>query len=989
MKAVAFAVLLSMVLLSTAARAGEVATEARRAEASRLTLPKSTVSKGPRAEVPGMMNYQGTLTDGDGVALDTTVSMTFAIYADSTGGIPVPIWWETQPSVVVSHGLFNVLLGRVNAIPDTVFRNPSRWLAVQVGSDPAMEPRERIAVVGYAFWAAQADTAEYARSSGGGGGGGGWVDDGTVVRLETDTDSVGIGTTIPAAKLDVSGDINAASVYKIGENAVLSVTDLDNLFVGEGAGTNNTGNHGTFVGDQAGHNNQGSQNTFLGKAAGLLNADGFQNTFVGSNAGVSNTSGYYNTFLGSFTGGDNVTGDFNTYLGAYAGDGTKGSENTFLGYFAGAFDTAGSGNVFLGHKAGMNENGSDKLYIANGPDTSDVLIYGDFSTGNMGLGTLMPSERLDVAGGRIGGVEEPDSDDDAANKAYVDSVAEGVAGSNMQVIYNDNGTAAGAEVYYDNATGNLGIGTPTPDTKLAIEGLTDAMALAKINQVGGRQYVGLRVDRNDTEKWFVGMGNTNDRLIFRRSASTDDMAIDTTGNVGIGTTNPTQKLEIEGTDTRLLIQGGGTNTGMAIDFTGTSGRRYDILSTGASDPIAAGKLKIRDVTGGTDVFIIESGSVGIRKRPDSELSVEGDADFTGHVGIGKTNPERDLHILGDNPRILIEASSSSPEINFKNTDDVGTEVWSLYKHGTTDDFHFYQNGNRVTIQDNTGNVGIGTTSPGYKLEVTSSTGEAAHFLTTENRYFTYGCKGEAVPGGNTNALGVYGVCEPADGYGWGVYGQGGSIGMQGVCIHSTTGHTAHGVYGQASYGTTNYGVRGQANAGTTSYGVYGYAFDATTNYGVYYAGGLGGSGTKSAIVRTEEGPMAVYCQESPENWFEDFGSGAIHGGRAEIELARDFRLTVTINGSYPMKVFITPLADIGRWWVEKETTGFTLMAPAAPEGAEFDFRVVAKRKGYEDLRLEKATASYADRFLYPDVNDVPQEYRDLWLKAAPKERQTQ
>ena len=50
------------------------------------------------------------------------------------------------------------------------------------------------------------------------------------------------------------------------------------------------------------------------------------------------------------------------------------------------------------------------------------------------------------------------------------------------------------------------------------------------------------------------------------------------------------------------------------------------------------------------------------------------------------------------------------------------------------------------------------------------------------------------------------------------------------------------------------------------------------------------------IVRTEEGPMAVYCQESPENWFEDFGSGEIRRGRADVQLARDYLLTVTVDG---------------------------------------------------------------------------------------------
>jgi hypothetical protein len=95
----------------------------------------------------------------------------------------------------------------------------------------------------------------------------------------------------------------------------------------------------------------------------------------------------------------------------------------------------------------------------------------------------------------------------------------------------------------------------------------------------------------------------------------------------------------------------------------------------------------------------------------------------GNVGLGTANPERILHLVGANSRVFIEASSSNPEVNFKNSGDPTTSIWSIYKNGSTGDLQFYQNGNRLTIQKNTGNVGIGTTSPGYLLEVNGTAGK--------------------------------------------------------------------------------------------------------------------------------------------------------------------------------------------------------------------------------------------------------------------------
>jgi hypothetical protein len=106
---------------------------------------------------------------------------------------------------------------------------------------------------------------------------------------------------------------------------------------------------------------------------------------------------------------------------------------------------------------------------------------------------------------------------------------------------------------------------------------------------------------------------------------------------------------------------------------------------------------------------------------DSDFASTGNNQFliraSGGVGIGTNNPQRILHIKGYNPRVLIEAETSNPELNFMSTGDPFSEIWALYKDSVSNDFRFYQNGNKVTIQNSTGNVGIGTTNPQRALHI--------------------------------------------------------------------------------------------------------------------------------------------------------------------------------------------------------------------------------------------------------------------------------
>jgi hypothetical protein len=186
--------------------------------------------------------------------------------------------------------------------------------------------------------------------------------------------------------------------------------------------------------------------------------------------------------------------------------------------------------------------------------------------------------------------------------------------------------------------------------------------------------------------------------------------------------------------------------------------------------------------------------------------------------------------------------------------------------------------------------------------------------------------------------------------------------------------------------TGNYGYLGYYAMGANGWHANGkWGGLGTNSYGVYYSGGLGGSGSKSCIVKTSQGPTEMYCQESPECWFEDFGEGRLRHGRAHVELDPLFLETVALDDDNPMKVFVQLGGDCDGVYVVKGATGFDVFELRGGDSSvPFDYRVVAKRADFVEKRMEVCEQARNDPYLYPELREAYRREREE-MRARPEE----
>ena len=377
------------------------------------------------ATVPQLINYQGKLTKSTGAPLDTTIQMVFTIYADSNGISSK--WSETQTSVKVEKGVFNVLLGSMNAIPDSVFDGTIRYLGVKVGGDPEITLRKAMVSVAYAFRSVKTDTAQFAISSTPDND---WDIDTSGLNVYRLTGNVGIGTPSPQEKLDVAGTAqitgfkmpNGASAGRVLTSDASGVgtwqstagADIDWMFrVTDTADTTliTKGAWGIARYGNTLYGNADSTHVNLGLASTTgTSGQNFKYCTVGG--GRHNIAGKSFTTVGG--------GVENTASGALAAV-VGGSENTASGYAAfvgGGYDHAASGycatvaggeadtadgdhSVALGRKVRITDAADNTFAFGNDFSTSTpnaVIFYDASSPIKVGIQTTSPTARLDISG---------------------------------------------------------------------------------------------------------------------------------------------------------------------------------------------------------------------------------------------------------------------------------------------------------------------------------------------------------------------------------------------------------------------------------------------------------------------------------------------------------------------------------------------------------------------------------------------------------------
>jgi hypothetical protein len=933
---------------------------------ARLTWAQTSTQTA--SALPRLVRFGGTVKDVDGSPLSGVVGITFALYSEQTGG--APLWLETQNVTADANGRYTVLLGstKPDGLPAELFTSEqARWVGMQV-SGQAEQPRVSLVSAPYALKSKDAETigglppsafvlaAPLANGSAAGtvansttagvsppaandvtttGGAANYLPlfNGTSTVIDSvlfqsgagTTAKIGVNTATPVSTLDVKGGSTIRGILSLPTTGVATATAGNNsqpLSLTASAYKSSTP---AAVNQVFRWQAEPAEND-TATPSGTLNLLFGEGTAVPAETGLHIASNGQIRFAAG-----------QTFPGAGGGSGTVTSVATGTGLKGGPITTSGTltidttvvprldaANTFTGNqtvKGTLTANSSTNAIIGNSTGASSPAVVG---AGN-GYGILGTAS--------------------AASGWGVEGFATAASGNNVGV-YGLTASPAGYGVQGYNAAGSGGVGVYGNTGSTSGQGVQGFAAA-----LTGTTYGVNGVSQSPAG---YGVGGSN-------SAQTGNA-------VGVyGTTNSSVGYGVEGAanapNGAAVYAANNSPTGNAFGLFASSASANGF---GVEGTAPVGVYGVDSLGSGLGMLGQTSSGTGVQGQASSGAGVSG-LSATGDGVYGQTYSGTGYGVVGENfattgtaPGLYGASSSSS---------GYGVEGYSS---------------NIGVYGDSTS-----TSSAGYGVEGDGTFVGVGGFSSNIGMWGSAG--GEAISGegvpygvvGSSLAVGVYGTTHGFSSTGnnlgsfAGVWGDSGAESLGG----------GEGVLGTADSNLAVYAVNNDSTGGyptmvvenettethnpvfqTSSPGTYSGSRHCTIDT----SANLTCTGVLSGSIQGEAGKQtAVYAMQSAENWLEDAGSGQLSNGSARIELDPAFARTV--NAGIDYHVFLTPKGDCKGLYVTNETaTGFEVRElSGGTSSIAFDYRIMAKRKGYENVRLEDLTERFKQRAIAPHERRAP------------------
>ena len=260
------------------------------------------------------------------------------------------------------------------------------------------------------------------------------------------------------------------------------------------------------------------------------------------------------------------------------------------------------------------------------------------SAGNVGIGNTSPANKLAINGGlsiegaAAAAISEGLLIDYSTNLARF-LTYDSSTGSEIAFYTQPSGGSTAERVRIDDS-GNVGIGENDPDSTLTVKGSGHTNFQVKSNSESTKAFIQTVQDTD------IRIGSSTNHPVSFYQNSTERARIDSSGNVGIGTSSPSHKLHVQGTSNDTIDETKGT---MKVQASGGNGM---ILGTIASSPYTS---------------YIQSAYVQDTSLAQYNLALN---PIGGNVGIGTTSPNRtlNLHVAANNSNFTQFTNSTTGEV---------------------------------------------------------------------------------------------------------------------------------------------------------------------------------------------------------------------------------------------------------------------------------------------------------------------------------------